>query len=238
MALFGRKKSNLNEPEASVTPEDSTPPGEPGIDRDWQREVDGPFDISERSELGPRVDLGVLRLPAAQGMELRLEVQKATKEVTALTLGVGGSHVQIQVFAAPRSGGLWREIRGELAEGLREKGGTAQEVAGLLGTDLQGTIVSAAADGGTTTTPVRFIGVDGPRWFLRAVVNGAAVEQEAALAPILKLIRGIVINRGDEPRPPREVLPLTPSEKVAAAIAAGGTQRRSPAGGSGTPARG
>lgn len=216
MGLFGRKKQAepVDEVEQRAVPE-----GEPGVDRDWDRSVDGPYDISEQPELGARVDFGALRLPAVQGMELRVEVNKATQVVTSATLGLGGSQVQLQAFAAPRSSGLWQEIRTEIAESLQGKGGSAEEVDSLFGVDLLTRMPSTTADGRTTTIPVRFIGVDGPRWFLRAVVNGPAASQEKALSPVVELIRRIVVARDDEARPPREVLPLTPPANVAERIA-------------------
>ena len=44
-----------------------------------------PFDAEEAYGDVPRVDLGALRLPARVGMELRLEVEEATKRVIAAT---------------------------------------------------------------------------------------------------------------------------------------------------------
>lgn len=237
MGLFGRKKQSETEPDDA--PEVAEVTGEPGVDRDWDRAVDGPHDISEQPDLGPRVDFGTLRLPAVQGMDLRLEVNKSTKAVTSVTLVIGGSQVQIQAFAAPRSSGLWREIRTEIAESLREKGGTADEVPSLFGVDLLARMPSSTSDGRQTQVPVRFLGVDGPRWFLRVVVNGPAAAQEQALKPILALVRRIVVTRDDEARPPREVLPINPPaqvlERITGQLGTGGTTAAgAPAGDSST----
>jgi hypothetical protein len=66
----------------------------------------------------------------------------------------------------------------------------------------------AGPDGRTVFMPARFVGIDGPRWFLRAVVSGrAAIEPEAA-EPIHEVIRTAVVDRGPEAMPPRELLPL------------------------------
>jgi hypothetical protein len=52
------------------------------------------------------------------------------------------------------------------------------------------------------------IGVDGPRWLLRATVLGrAAVEPDAAL-PMEETLRNAIVVRGDEPMAVRESLPL------------------------------
>ena len=54
----------------------------------------------------------------------------------------------------------------------------------------------------------RFIGVDGPRWFLRGVVGGAAATDVEAAAQIEDLFRSIVVVRGTTPMPPRDLIPL------------------------------
>jgi hypothetical protein len=63
-------------------------------------------------------------------------------------------------------------------------------------------------DGRTVFMPARFVGVDGPRWFLRAVVSGRAAIEPAAAEAVHEVIRTAVVDRGDEAMPPRELLPL------------------------------
>ena len=66
--------------------------------------------------------------------------------------------------------------------------------------------------------PARFIGVDGPRWFLRAVVSGRAAIEPAAATEVHDLIRTAVVDRGDEAMPPRELLPLRLPEQPEAVV--------------------
>lgn len=220
MAIFGRRKATAApEPEQVETAPEAAPPGEPGVDRDWERRFDGPYDVSERPDIEGRVDLGALRVPAVRGMELRLDVEKDTGRVVGATCVIAGSTLQLQAFAAPRSSGLWVDIRREIAEGVRKTGGSAEMVDGFFGTELLCRLPGRAPDGRVAIQPARFIGVDGPRWFLRAVVHGPAAVDAATMAPMLKLIREVVVVRGDEPRPPREVLPLTPPKQVVEAFA-------------------
>jgi hypothetical protein len=54
----------------------------------------------------------------------------------------------------------------------------------------------------------RFIGVDGPRWFLRGVFGGEAALNREAAAGLEELFRKIVVIRGDNPMPPRDLLQL------------------------------
>lgn len=229
MGIFGRRKHTAA-PEEVTPAEDeqaATPEGEPGVDRDWIREVDGPFDVAERPDAVGLVDFGALKVPAAKGMEMRLDVEKGSGRVVGVTLGSGGSHLQLQVFAAPRSQGLWAEIRQEVAEGIRTTGGTAEAVPGVLGTELRCRMPGRSADGRTAYQPARFLGVDGPRWFLRGVVHGPGASDEKIYRAVVGLMRAVVVDRGAEPRPPREVLALQPPREVVEAMTKRAEERRS-----------
>jgi len=220
VGIFGRRKATAApEPEQVEAVTETAPPGEPGVDRDWERRFDGPYDVSERPDIEGRVDLGALRVPAVRGMELRLDVEKETGRVVGVTCGIAGSNLQLQAFAAPRSSGLWLDIRREIAEGVRKTGGSAEMVDGFFGTELLCRLPGRAPDGRVAIQPARFIGVDGPRWFLRAVVHGPAAVDQTTMAPLVKVIREVVVVRGDEARPPREVLALTPPKQVVEAFA-------------------
>jgi hypothetical protein len=234
VALFGRKKNasptdvdaTLGEEteDAPVRPEPA--PGEPGVDRDWDRAGDGPYDVSEWPQLDGRVDLGALRLPAVTGMQMRLDIEQGTGRVVGATVTFGASQAQVQVFAAPRTLGLWDELRPEIARGLVDAGGAAETVQGPMGKELHARMPGRAPDGRVAFQPARFLGVDGPRWFLRVVVNGPAAADDAQLGPILSFVRSIVVRRGDEPRPPREVLELTAPQGVLEAAARQAQLRR------------
>ena len=80
---------------------------------------------------------------------------------------------------------------------------------GALGTELRTRMPSAGPDGRTVFAPAVFVGVDGPRWFLRGVLSGRAAIDEASAAPLLDIFRAAVVVRGTEPMAPRELLPLT-----------------------------
>jgi hypothetical protein len=169
----------------------------------------GPFDRSEVPSLDGRLDLGALWLTGVPGMELRLEVEEQSQNVVGVTAVLGESAVQLQVFAAPRSEGIWEEIRTEIAASITSQGGTADKVSGPLGTELRAQMPGHGPDGRTVFSPVRFLGVDGPRWFLRAVLSGQAAVDEGAASTLLEVVRGTVVVRGDEAMAPRELLSLT-----------------------------
>ena len=167
-----------------------------------------PLDRSEVDDDTDYLNLGAIWLRGSQGMELRLEVNEQEQQITGVTAVIGESAVQLQAFAAPRTEGVWIDIRNEIATSIVDSGGTAEVVTGEFGEELLTRMPQAGPDGRTVFMPARFVGIDGPRWFLRAVVSGrAAIEPEAAEA-VHDVIRTTVIDRGGEAMPPRELLPL------------------------------
>jgi hypothetical protein len=166
-----------------------------------------------------RIDFGALLVPLDTGLEVRVELT-AEGTATSVTLSNGNGQMQLGVFAAPRTEGIWDEVRAEIRASLDQQGGTAQDQAGTFGTELRGRLPQ---DGGLV--PVRFLGVDGPRWFLRAMLVGAAAEHASDAAVFEQAFRRLVVVRGDTPLPVREpvplVLPKDIAEQIAAATAAG-----------------
>lgn len=168
----------------------------------------GPWDENEVEGIGRRVDLGALWLPGVPGMELRMEIDKASNQVTAVALNLHGSALQVQAFAAPRTDGIWSEIRAEIAESVTKQGGSADDLPGPFGRELLARLPVRTAEGRTGHRPARFIGHDGPRWFLRGVLTGkAAVDPEAARA-LEEIFADIVVIRGSQARAPRDLLAL------------------------------
>jgi hypothetical protein len=178
--------------------------------------VAGPFDAAEVEDDDGRLDLGALRIKGVPGMELRLEIDEAANQVVGATAVIGDSAVQIQAFAAPKTMGIWDDIRTEIAESILAQGGTADESRGPLGTELRTRMPSAGPDGRTVFAPARFAGVDGPRWFLRAVFSGRAAIDDEAAEPLLEVVRGAVVVRGETAMAPREMLVLKLPEEMQA----------------------
>jgi hypothetical protein len=167
-----------------------------------------PLDRSEIDDDSDYLNLGAIWLRGSPGMELRLEVNEQEQQITGVTAVIGDSAVQLQAFAAPRTEGVWIDIRNEIAASIVDSGGTAEVVTGEFGEELLTRMPQAGADGRTVFMPARFVGIDGPRWFLRAVISGrAAIEAEAADA-VHDVIRTAVVDRGGDAMPPRELLPL------------------------------
>ena len=77
------------------------------------------------------------------------------------------------------------------------------------------------APGGRGSRIARFVGVDGPRWFLRGVISGEAVNDPEASAKVVELFRSIVVVRGTTPMPPRDLIPLHVPSSVQGATPTG-----------------
>jgi len=171
------------------------------------RAVDGPFDESEANPVRPYIDLGAIKILPREGLNLRLEVEEQTQRIVAVGLDYADSTLQVQPFAAPRSSGLWDETRAQIQEQITQQGGAVTEREGALGSELLAEIPAVAGDTAVTRL-ARFVGVDGPRWFLRGVIGGAATEDADAAAAVEDLFRSIVVVRGGAPMPPRDLIPL------------------------------
>ncbi len=182
--------------------------------------VNGPHDIEEVTEkdLEGYINLGSLHIQLLDDMKMRLETDDATGAVIAVTVTRNGATLQVQAFAAPRTTGIWDGIRNDLVESVSEQGGTVEVYAGVFGAEMLTHLPAVTPDGQPGERIARFVGVDGPRWFLRGVISGAAVlGDEEAAASVEEIFRSVVVDRGDDPRPPRELLPMSlPADLVQA----------------------
>ena len=172
------------------------------------RETNGPLDVAEANSVRPYVDLGGVKILPRPELALRLEIEEGSKRVVAVALDYAESTLQVQPFAAPRTSGLWHEIREQIVEQIARQGGTTQAVDGPFGPELRAEI-PAPAGNAPGVRIARFIGVDGPRWFLRGVISGKGAVDPAAAAQVEDLFRSIVVVRGTTPMPPRDLIPLT-----------------------------
>lgn len=205
MGLFGRR--GRGDEDASVTGDDL--------------EYDAPFEGSLVSELGPydeedepddevsRLDLGSVRLPVPDGAQLQVEMDPAGP-VRAVHVVTPHGQITVNAYAAPRTGGLWEEVCGELADQLRGDGAAVHSEAGDWGQELVAALGEVA---------LRFIGVDGPRWMLRGVVAGPPDRSRQGSAALRDLLRDTVVVRGDAPMPVRTPLPIELPDAIAEHIA-------------------
>ena len=130
-------------------------------------DVDGPFDIEDFDDAAVategRLDLGSVLVPMPDAAQLQVELTE-NGVPSAVWVVTANGRFTIAAYAAPKTGGLWREVAGELADSLRNDGATVAIQDGRWGREVVG----------TATGVVRFIGVDGYRWMIRCVVNGSS----------------------------------------------------------------
>lgn len=168
----------------------------------------GPFDAEEVDDQLERINFGSVLVPAIDGMQIRVELDEA-ENVVAVSVLVDESVLQLQAFAASRSEGLWNDVRQEIAEGVRASSGRAREAEGPFGRELHATVSVQPAEGVTQNQEVRFVGADGPRWFLRGLISGPAAIDPARAGAIEEVFGKVAVERGSHAAPPREPLPLT-----------------------------
>ncbi len=176
----------------------------------------GPFDESEidRADGVDRIDLGSLLIAGSDGVDVQVQVDEQTGNVVQATCVLKGAAVQVQPYAAPRSGGMWDEVRPQIRSSINAANGLVDEVEGEFGTELHAQV---AAPDGKGLQPARFVGIDGPRWFLRAVFLGTAARPGADAARLDALVRGMVVVRGTEAMPVGSPIPMRlPNAAVAA----------------------
>lgn len=214
--MFGRRKKGSAAEDAASEAEQVVDDVDTEADESEERErvrlepeprPDGPWDDSEvRDPAEGRVDLGGLFVPGVDGMELRVEV--AGDAIVAATVVLKDSAVQLQAFAAPKREGIWGEVREEIASGITQQGGVIDEVEGPLGWELRAQVPVQLPDGTGGFQVVRFVGVDGPRWFLRGVISGQGAVQPQAAGLLEQIFRDTVAVRGEGPMAPRDPIVL------------------------------
>lgn len=165
----------------------------------------GPWDVNDDNvpDYSDYLDLGSFYLPFLQGISLRLKKHRETNQIMGVIATYGSSSVSIEAFAAPKSNGIWDDIRKELIESNDK----ITEIDGAFGKEL---LLPVSVEGKTVQT--RFVGVDGSRWMLRGIFSGQAAEQsmknsDETLA-LNDWFSNIVVNRGDEPMAPRDLIPM------------------------------
>jgi hypothetical protein len=203
--VFRRRRSEDADRDEFDNDEPEQPAGVP-------RAEGGPWDAEESFPDLERVDLGSLQVPI--GPEHEIQLVMAEQHGAWVTIRYRESEVQIQAFAASRRGALWDDVRAEIAAEVNTAGGQSQETDGPFGVELMAQVPAepgqpmkgAGEVGGMRL--VRFVGVDGPRWFVRGLFSGPAAEGGDQADLLEEVLRDVVVVRGEHPVPPREILEL------------------------------
>ena len=203
----GTPVDDATEPAAPEQEPAAAPTGGP-----WDVD-DFPGDLDDGIE---RLDLGALVLTVPAGLEVRLQVEEATEQVQSVLLAGPEGAVELRAFAAPRNGDLWDEVRPRIAAEYAQRGGTASEKDGRYGRELYCELTVRTEDGRTATQPSRVVGINGPRWMLRATLLGRPAMEPAAPGPWDDVIATTVVRRGGQAMPVGAELRLTlqPRDKL------------------------
>jgi hypothetical protein len=170
--------------------------------------TDGPWDAAELDNpANGRINLGGLLVPVFQDMQMRLEMSESQQVISA-TVVVGQSAIQLIPFAAPRTEGIWAEVLDENAKEITKQGGIVDRGVGPFGPEMRARIPVKLPDGNQGMQVARFLGADGPRWFLRGIVSGQAAVQAEAAAVVEQVFRQTVVVRGDAAMAPHDPIPL------------------------------
>lgn len=169
----------------------------------------GPFDYSEIDNPDEYLDFGSILVKPVSGMKVRMDVEESKKRVIAVSLEIADSRIQLMAFSASKSDSLWPGISDKIKNDIGAQKGEIFLREGEHGEELLAKVPQQMPDGRAGHVALRFVGIDGPRWFLRAVIGGAAIADEEASKVIDGILRSVVVNRGDKPLPPAELLPLS-----------------------------
>jgi Protein of unknown function (DUF3710) len=168
---------------------------------------DGPWDSASDYPAGERIDFGSLLIPVRDGYDV--QVFMSEEEGISIAVVSGDSGLQLQPFAAPRSSGLWHEVLPEIAEEVAKAGGQSQERGGPFGPELFATVVpQGAGEHDVPPQPLRFMGADGPRWFLRGLISGPAATDAELARPFEDIFSDVVVVRGEHAEPQRKPLDI------------------------------
>ncbi|MFD5245341.1 DUF3710 domain-containing protein [Amycolatopsis sp. NPDC058340] len=214
MGIFGRKRAKPTgrhaAPEVEERP-DSAADDADEIESQLSETSDGPFDLADAPEDGiPRIDLGSVKVPVPDGSQVQVEMDPESGGVRAVHVVTEQGQITVSGYAAPRSGGLWKDVSTELTEQLRADGAKVSVGMGEWGLELSAIVGDVA---------LRFVGVDGPRWMLRGVIAGPQSQASQAPAVLREIVRHTIVDRGDAPMPVRTPLTITLPDAVAQHIA-------------------
>lgn len=217
MGLFNRKGTPGARTDESSTSaaEESV---EAGLDLSEAVTPGGPWDDSTApagiDEDPTYLDLGSLKIKGRPGFGLQLPQDDESGTIGSVVLVTEESALELRAFASSRSGGLWDEVRADLLEEVGRLEGEADEVEGPFGTELRARVPVELPDGEAGFQPSRIVGVEGPRWFLRATFLGQEALEPSDDGLLMDALRDVVVIRGDEPRPVREPLLIQVGEGI------------------------
>lgn len=169
----------------------------------------GPYDVADAPDGVDRLDLGSLQIPVVEGVAVQVQASN-DGVVQQVALTYEDSALLLSALAAPRGESIWDEVRADIRKELASSGARADEIDGVYGPELRTRVNSA--DG---AVDLRFVGVDGARWMVRAIYQGRAATDPVAAGPLADCLAGLVVDRGRDAMPALEALPLRLPREIA-----------------------
>lgn len=164
----------------------------------------GPWDSSDLHAPRDLVDFGSIAFVPNPNVTVRADIEEGTQRVVAISFDYLDSVLQVQAFAASKGSSMWEQVVSDIVESLSGQGVPTEKVTGPFGSALQVDLPNAAGK----VQRVLMFGFDGGRWLLRGTISGSAVNDVEQRSELYSIFRGLVVNRGETPLPPREILPL------------------------------
>ncbi|MGW0810808.1 DUF3710 domain-containing protein [Nonomuraea sp. NPDC002799] len=168
----------------------------------------------DTSKPGP-LDFGALRLP--------LDPYLARAELATDDAGIGselsifsaGSVLRLCAYATPGGGHLWNEQCAEIQAGFFRDGDLVEPVDGEFGVELQGSRLRRRG-----IVRIRIVGVVGPGYLVRGVVEGPAAADPDEAPALLMCLRDLDVRVPDPPPAEQRALPLRLPPELAAVMVA------------------
>ena len=111
--------------------------------------------------------LGSLHIPIVDGVSVRVQANEEGV-IQQVALMDADNALMLSVLAAPRNESVWDEARADIRKELSAGGASVIDVRD----SEHGTALRARVQTPEGQVELRFVGVDGPRWLLRAVFQG------------------------------------------------------------------
>jgi hypothetical protein len=179
-------------------------------DADPGAHLDGPWDSASGYPEADRMDFGSLLVPVREGFDIQVNLDEDAGIWIAIVYR--DSALQLQAFAAPKRSGIWDDVRREIADEVAKSGGRSEDAAGPFGPELVARLPAPPGESGQQS--LRFMGADGPRWFLRGLITGPAAQKAAQARPFEEIFADVVVVRGDHAEPPRKALDIQLPEEA------------------------
>lgn len=197
----------LRRKDTGAAAEDAAEVAAPEADEGSPAPVQGPHDVADVASLEGYLDFGSLLVPVTD-VELRLNIDESTGQVMSLAWLTDEAGLEVSVFAAPRTPGIWDELRPELVADATQRGGTVDEATGPYGAEVLCSLPVQLPDGTGAIQATRIFAAQGPRWLLRGALMGRPVTDPEAAAPWYALFGALVVRRGAGAMPVGEALEL------------------------------